>query len=218
MAAILLACFSAHARQTQINVEVMGGYGLMTASDWDASAYERIHARVDSDASDDSFLRPGPALGLGMTFRPQDTFVHFLYGFDALVARSTGTLRGRFQATVGEMTYDRKASLDTGQFDLLLGVGFGRAPFVPYLMAGLGVAVGWMDVENEKLQQSTGVAVHAVAGGDYYVLKWLSIGLQLRFTDLIGQRFFVEVDPQHTVRLESRIYPLQATAKIGFHF
>ena len=217
-AAVVLACPGAQARETQINVDLIGGYGILATTVIDARAYETSTTRNERAAHDSSFLRPGPVAGLGMTFRPRDTFVHFLYGFDFLVSRMTGQFKGHFSSTLREYYYEKTARLDTGQFDLLAGVGFGRAPFVPYIMAGLGIATSNLKFDGVAGQEASGVVLNVVAGGDYYVLKWMSVGLQFRFSDMMGLRYFYSADKYHTVRFETRAYPLLAAAKVGFHF
>lgn len=222
---LTIACFFifsatfALARETRINVDLFGGYSLMATADWDNRVDEFHKRKFERSVSDDSEYGMGPFMGLGLYFEPKTEFYHFRYGLEGCLLQLEGKTEGDYTTKDGVASeYEENLLLDVILINLIGGVEFGNWSFRPYIIAGIGTIISNMEIHNKDLADS-GVAFTLAGGGRYYITDWVSAGLQLRFTDLLGLKYVFGLDDtKQLVVAHDHLFPLTALANVTFHF
>ena len=215
---VLLLPAVASARNTEINIELLGGYTLLVPTSWDIRVDEIGGQRYERKVSDDSEFRGQPMVGVGFSFSPKAEFYHFRYGFEVLAFQLGGTLKGTWTSHEGvDRAYDEGFTLQGGLLNMNVGMEFGDWAFRPYIFGGIGALYTEMDLPLQSLDDY-GVAFNLVFGGDYLVLDWLTIGIQFRISDYLGLQYKYDLDNRTKLLFEPNIVPFSSLLKVGFRF
>jgi len=217
IAATALAPAAASAEPGVLDIHLLGGYSFVSNTLFDVRSDECFDQKRSKDIDDDSRLDPGFLYGVGVSLFPTKGFVQVAFGAELFYARTEGKLKGNAELDGERRAYDFGTRLETGQLYLNVKLMFGNKAFRPYGLFGAGVAYTQYTVSQMKQDNYAG-CMNLAWGFDFWLGDRISLGLQLRFTDLLPHRYWYEPDEANLYKVEIHHLPVSGLIDIGFHF